>query len=412
MRYLPALALAALTLGPLAACDSFVQGAEGPIDRVVSDSLDNQASVPFLITGVKEAFNDTFDQTALLASLLSDEGLFDTRVQNASYITYQEIDDGEIELDNNSVDGLYEDLNEYRFLADDLLRRAEETIEFSEDADGAEARRAATYAGNLHGGIARYLLATYFGLNPTEGGAIITTDPDSPGPFIPSAQLYDQAADKLAAALAVASSDYERRLVNSLLARNALYAGDPTLAATFAAAGLVEGDDPYLARYASTSQNEWYVFGGRGRTQVAVDPRFQAYDEGGDPRVQVEPAPTTSGVTVPFYRQALYTDPSGADPLPFISWQETALIRAETAASDEEALAFVNAIRAEAGLEALTSITPARLREERDRALFTLGARLVDQRRFGLPFTNLDGPIGPWRYFPIPEGERNANPNI
>ena len=41
MRYLPALALAALTLGPLAACDSFVQGAEGPIDRVVSDSLDN-----------------------------------------------------------------------------------------------------------------------------------------------------------------------------------------------------------------------------------------------------------------------------------------------------------------------------------------------------------------------------------
>ena len=48
-------------VGSLAACDSFVNDVGGPIDRVVSDSLDTQEAVSFLATGVEEGFNDAYD---------------------------------------------------------------------------------------------------------------------------------------------------------------------------------------------------------------------------------------------------------------------------------------------------------------------------------------------------------------
>ena len=44
--------LALAAVGSLAACDSFVEGIDQPIDRVNSDSLDLQREVDFQITGI------------------------------------------------------------------------------------------------------------------------------------------------------------------------------------------------------------------------------------------------------------------------------------------------------------------------------------------------------------------------
>lgn len=408
----------------LGACDSFANDIDGFIDRVESDSLDQQAAVPFLITGVKEGFNDVYDATAVQADLLADVAIFDQGVVGATFPTFDEIDDGEIELTNNSVDGVFNATNAYRFAADDLLRRAATTITFTDDAEGAESKRSAQFAGNLHGGISRYFLASYYGLEPTVGGAPISDDPgavEDPtllSDIIPSATLYQQSIDKFNAAKAFAGSDYETRLLNSLIARNHLFLGNDAQAASAAAQGLQDGDAPFAGNYIASSQNNWYSQGGRGRTQVAVDARFNEYAQEGDStRVMVELAPVVAGETRTFYRQAVYTDPSSSS-IPFMSVAETNLIRAEALLDSDNSTArsLLNANRTAGDFDELEdgdAVDQDRIIEERDRTLFLQGQRLIDMRRFNIPFTNLAGPLtGPWRYLPIPQGERNANPNF
>jgi hypothetical protein len=75
-------------------------------------------------------------------------------------------------------------------------------------------------------------------------------------------------------------------------------------------------------------------------------------------------------------------------------------------------LARVNEVRASHGLAELVpetgTLTLVDLIAERDKELWLTGARMVDQNRFGLWHL----PEGRWRYLPIPQEERNANPFI
>ncbi|MGB3544307.1 hypothetical protein [Rubrivirga sp.] len=398
----------------LTGCDSFVEDIDGPVDRVVGDSLDSQGQIPFLITGVKEGFNDSYDQLATLSDLLADVGQFNPAVQNSTFPTFGEIDRGEIELDNNSNDNAYDAVNEYRFSADDLLRRVNETIEFSDDEDGAEARRAALYSANFHGGVARYFLGTYYSVDGQNGAAPISEDQENPSAPIPTAELYAQADAKLAEAAGLAATDYDRRVINTLRARIALFGGDRDAAANFAQNGLVQTDEPYSGRYTSLSTNAWWIDGGRGRTQISINDRFVDLDSL-DSRSLVEIAPPRdAGVDPgPFYRQALYL--MNSDPLPFLTWQENALILAEAdifdGGDDNDARTRINAVRTSRGLADLEdgdAIDQDLLIATRDRELFTLGLRLVDQRRFGIFHLGPDKQ----RFFPLPQTERNANPNI
>ncbi|WP_412068181.1 RagB/SusD family nutrient uptake outer membrane protein [Rubrivirga sp. IMCC43871] len=403
----------AFGLGACDAADNFTGDVDGFIDRVDTDSLNQQRAVSFLAIGVEEAFNDAYDASAVLADLLSDAFIFDQDVNGATFPTFDEIDDGDILTSNNSVDGVYNAINQMRYLADDLLRRAETAIEFSADEDGAEAQRLASYTGNFYGGVSRYFLASYFALDPnSNAGAPISESPENLSPLIPSAQLYQQSIDRYTAAKAFVANDYQTRLINTLIARNHLYMGNLAQAESFAAQGLVAGDAPFTGDYNASSQNNWYTQGGIGRTQVVAADRFQTYQDEGDTRVAVEDAPPVAGATRFFVRQAVITDPGQS--LPFATWQETALIRAEAAgAGSSAALGFINAVRADAGLDPLASADQDALITERDRTLFLQGQRLLDMRRFGLPFVNADGPVtGPWRYLPIPQNERNANPNF
>ena len=78
-----------------------------------------------------------------------------------------------------------------------------------------------------------------------------------------------------------------------------------------------------------------------------------------------------------YIRQALYLTDS--DPIPFMSWQENSLIRAEAALADDDegaALAFINEARG--SLPDLEAADLDVLIDQRDKLLFTQGARLVD----------------------------------
>ncbi len=392
-----------LVAGFLAGCDSFVEDIGTPIDTISDDQLNDASQIPFLINGVLTRFASTYDQAALLSDGLSDAFFFDQRVPNATFPTYQQIDIGQIDLDNNSVDAFYGDIGELRLFADTLLTRMD-NIEGGDQA----LRDRAMYTAYFYGGVARYFFAVYVGLNPTEGGGVINA-----GPFIPANQMFAQALERLNKALDfVEAGSYEARLTNATIARIHLYQGNFAQARTFAEKGLQAGDDPFVALYSEQASNLWYVQAGVGRTQWVADFRFKQYvDENPQEaaRVKIEVIIGNDDPPTTFYRQARY--PERATPLPFITWQENELILAEVDLRDGNAagaLGRVNAVRASHGIDPMAAVDLDALIVERDKELFTQGARVIDERRFGR--WHLGG--GTWQYLPITERERNANPNI
>lgn len=378
------------------ACSNFVDEVDPLINQVEDDLLNNEQQIPFLTTGVMVRFATTHDQLVVLADGLSDQFIFDSNVPNATFPTFQDIDKGDITFDNNSIDGMFFDLGELRFFADDLVRRVTAIGTF----DDADVQREALFTGHLYGGIARYFFATHMGLNPTEGGGVIDN-----GPFIPSAEMYNLALEKFQEALNYVGSDADTRAVNSMIARTYLYMGNSANALSFAQNGMVDGDNPFVSQHNAESTNYVWQQAGRGRNQYVVDPRFAAYvaaDPNEAARIQFEEILGTDGVTI-FYRQIKY--PNFDTPISFMTWQENELMLAELG---DNSLDRVNAVRASHGLGALSTYDQNVLITERDKELFLTGNRLPDERRFGI----FHLPAGSWEFLPLTERERNNNPNL
>jgi starch-binding outer membrane protein, SusD/RagB family len=140
-----------------------------------------------------------------------------------------------------------------------------------------------------------------------------------------------------------------------------------------------------------------------------------------DPRVPVtDMNGTTADAVTANWRQDKYT--SNADPVPVATWEEAQLIVAE-ARGGQEAVAIINALRDQYGLDPFASTDEAeiqaQIQEERRRELFLEGHRLGDMRRHNLPLFpatgapyNKGGTYGDARCFPLPDVERRNNPNL
>ncbi|MDZ7292292.1 MAG: hypothetical protein ONB44_21175 [candidate division KSB1 bacterium] len=390
------------SLAIISACTDYSNSVDPIINQVPDDRLNTPDQINFLIIGVQQRFSTAIAQTMVLASGLSDEFFFDQRVPNATFPTFNEIDLGDIRTDNNSVDGAYNPLGELRFFSDDLVRRVG-AMQISD----AALQKKGLYTGYLFGGIARYLYATYFGLNPTEGGGVIDN-----GPFIPSAQMYDLALEKFQQASANAPTDYDKRVVNSLIARIHLIRGNFAAARTAATAGMVQGDAALQGKYNTQSTNYYWQQAGLGRPQYVCDARFLAYvtaDPKEKNRIALSPITGTDAAKTVFQRQAKYATES--TPIDFMSWQENSLMLAELDVRDGNAaaaLASVNAVRASHNLDPLNTIDLDGIYIERDKELFVTGIRLADQRRFN----RFHLPAGKWQFLPITDDERNNNPNF
>ncbi len=284
LRRLSALGAILLFAVSFTACDSFVSNVDQPKDAAGSEQFSDPAEAEFLITGVQAQWADTHSEVTVLADGLSDEFRFGIN-GDATFPTFAQLDAGLIADDNNSITGALNDLQEYRYLADDLLRRVEEDEEFDlSDPSASASEEEVRLAANLHGANARFYLATYFGHpdDPRRGGATIDTSE-----FIPSPQLYQQAEDKYANALAQAEalddSEQRQQEIQSARARAALYAGthdfedsggfqgDEALqaAAQYAQEGLDKGDSWDVA-YDLNTPNNYHTDAGVGRLQLAV----------------------------------------------------------------------------------------------------------------------------------------------
>ncbi|HSH44799.1 MAG TPA: hypothetical protein VK966_03030 [Longimicrobiales bacterium] len=382
----------------LLACGDYVTDIDPFIDVIEDSELDSPERVPFLITGVRQQLSYTVDDLFVNAAGLSDEFIFDTQTPTAVFPQFNEIDNGQPLLDNFQVQNANTNIGLLRLVADDLLRRVD-AIEGVDPDDEAEAR----YVGNLYGGLARFFGATYLGLEPDMGGATIDN-----GPFIPSADLYGMAVDKLEAALPFADA-YQQRVIHSLIARAYLYAGDYNGAATHAEQGLEPGDPPFQALYTSQDANYFDVEAGSQRNQYTADPRFQAYIDADPAEAERLPLQHLESGGTTFYVQQKYPAPSA--PVNIISWQENHLMLAEliVRGMPGDPAALLTEVRASHGIGPLANpVGITDIVEERDKELFLTGARLPDQRRFNRWHLG----AGTWQYLPIDQRERDHNPNL
>ncbi|WP_103020567.1 hypothetical protein [Salinibacter altiplanensis] len=519
LRRIFALSTVLLLAVTFAACDSFVSNVDQPKDASGSEQFSDPAEAEFLITGIESQWSDTHSGVTDLADGLSDEFRFGIN-GDATFPTFAQLDAGILADDNNSITGALADLQEYRFLADDLLRRVEEEEEFDlSDPSASASEEEVRLAANLHGANARYYLATYFGDpdDPRRGGATIDTSA-----FIPSPQLYQQAEDKYANALAQAEALEDgavQRQIQSARARAALYAGthdfqdsggfqgDAALqaAAQYAQEGLQQ-DESWDVRYDLNTGNDYHFQAGAGRLQLAAqdgnlaqlatrspDPTqsYRVADESTGElvvRSHVETvtnnpaefsripltvvndggtsllgfgalapnlpssglalgafdAPAFPGVLADWVPDGeanllttLFGEDAGPDSglsviefgqgrwaeqtdMPFISWQEHFLIRAELElrgydAGSETALELVNTVRDSYGLSELNNIDLERLAVERDRTLFATGSRLPDQRRMDVVEWHLKDEVDGQttaQWLQLTQAETDPNPNF
>lgn len=379
-------------------CSDFVNSVDSPSDQVDSDKLDDEKQVGFLIAGIQQRFATTYDYTILLADALSDALVFDWNSPTATSQSLNEIDSGTIPFDNPDIAAQFINIGELRFLADDLLRRAEK-IDFTDEVLQEET----LYTGNLYAGIARYLYATYNGLERQLGGGVINN-----GPFIPSSELYQFAISFFQIAKThIEQGSYEERLLNSLIARTFLFNKDIAEAVLFARVGLQQGDRPFQALYSFESTNIYWLEGGTGRGELLVADRYLDYVEA-DPNeaVRVPLVPVTEDSI--YWLQDKYDDADS--PIDFMSWQENTLMIAELEMPNAPTIALnlVNQVRLSFGLDAISSLDIDVILAEREKTMFAQGLRLPDQRRFN----RFHLPEIAWQYLPFSEEERINNSNF
>jgi tetratricopeptide (TPR) repeat protein len=382
-------------------CKDFVQSVEPPINSVNDDQLNSEDQMNFVITGVKGEMATLLGQLQVNSGGLSDELVFDRNIIGATYPSYDELETGKILFNNYNVEVTFSSLSRLRLMADTLVVRIGK-VTFKDTS----LRKKGLFAGNLYGGLARYYLGSYFGLEQEKGGATISSSK-----FIPSNELYKLSIEKFKNALIYAKNDWERKLVNSLIARVYLIDGQYSEAETSAKKGLQIGDESFVSLYSSTSPNDWLYAAGNGRTQFALDNRFKTYVDS-DPkevsRILFDEILGNDGKTK-FLRQQRY--PEDKTSLPVITWQENELMLAECYIRRSEsgsALSAINNVRSSHTLDIRNATNIDSIYIERDKELYCTGNRLIDQRRFNKwHLQQLT-----WKYLPIPQTERTRNPNL
>lgn len=418
-------------LAVVQSCSDYVQSVDPRQDLIQDAALNDPTQIPFLVQGVQRQFVRIYAQTNTLSGGLSDELIFDNRVPNATFPTFQDLDNGLPLLDNNSVNNNWAVMGQAYFTAQNLLDRVGK-INFGSNA---ASKNTALFNAYLYGGLVRYMYAAYYGLKEQQGGGVING-----GPFIPSANLTDSALNYLNQALAVAANDLQRRQVNTVIAKVNLADARYAAARTAAQNGLKSGDGALSALYEqATIANQWYFDAGLGRSQYVPASRYADYiaadkDEGiviagtvaggafsvpGNTEADLQNFANTRRIVLygPFtssgfkyHLQGKY--PNQGSPAPVVTWQENSLILAETALrvsnSESEALTNVNAVRSFYKLTTRTTTNLDSVYIERDKTLFGMGQRLIDQRRFNKWHLGATT----WRYMPIGLPERQTNPNL
>jgi len=404
-------AAAALIGVTVTACDSLLDVTLP--GQTPAEALDNPASSALLVSSAQGDFECAFSNYALLSGIVAGEIM--GAQSSLSMIPYQRrnvrpIDTGFGEDGCGGPSGLYTPLAVARFTADDAFQRLEA---FSDAEVPNRARLMARAA--LYGGFAYTIFGESFCSAAFDGGAEVQTS-----------QIFELARDRFTTAIQLATQAGDDETLNAALvgrARVLLPLGQP--AAALADAEEVPEDFELVVTRSSAEQgrrNDIYVQNNQSRAQ-SIDVKFwdQEWMTVSDPRVPVTNTGEKGidGLT-DLAVQGKY-DSEGAS-IRLASGVEALLVIAEVEGGSR-AVDIINDLHDAAGIPGFTSTDPAEILdhiiEERRREFFLEGRRMGDLRRFG-GFSEAAGGVHPFngdqyggtQCFPIPDIERNLNPNL
>lgn len=411
--------VAALALG---GCDSLdnVLGVEAP-GVVDANDLSNPQNAGFLVTGTVSDFD------CALGAYIVNQGLLGNELQDSSVTAAR------FSLDQRTITetapygvngcagnppGIYRPLATARWSADNALSNLDGWTDAEVPNRTRLIGQAAAYSGYSH-----LLLG--------EGFCSVVIE--ELGPEVQPSAAFDAAIARFTRAVESARSAGDAATEAMALlgrARAHLNRGNGQQAASDARAALaVNPQFSVVATASSASSRRWNrvgdeFFGGR----ITVPPPFRGLTVGGQPDTRVNVVNTNTvghDSATPVWLVTKYGPSRAAtlrdQPLPIATWREAHLIIAEVEGG-QEAVNRINVLRNHHGLPTFSATDPEVIRqqviEERSRELFLEGHHLNDLRRFNLPQipapgTNYrqGGIYGSANCFPLPEVERNANPN-
>jgi len=395
----------------LQGCSEYVQNVQ-PFtivgSNLVNDSEANtERAVPYFLNGQKAQFALIYLQYAAFGDALSDAFEY-------SGVTARQ----QLQLSGGFVGGgigaagdagrhimVYPNLYALRYLSDTTYNRLP-NIPFSPISSSQELRRQAYYTTLFYRAAVRYFLATYIGIEPTRGGGVLMPR----GPFVPSDVLYRDAIRLLdSAELFCQVNSRELRRTQTFKARMYIMLGEYAAAEVTASRGMMMGE---------VFDNDGFVPLSDWNTSMAFgfSPAQRFYDYAAVSKIdslRLRPLMqrVATGDTIRQQtRFALYRS------MPFLTWRENTLILAECAlrrGDEHEALRYINQVRNSYSTPTVPSENLLRadmetIIKERDIEFFAMGLRLADQRRFN----RWHLPSGTWQYLPIPQLERELNPNL
>jgi hypothetical protein len=414
---LPALLLAMLLV--TTACDSLLDVAPDP-DTVGGEQIDNPTSLPARLIGAEADFFFSYDQAIALAGLFVDELIDGTGLD--------EIDERRVQASNGligsadespeGIDGLWTPLQRAAFVSNDLqedILAGKFPDQIPDPTNSPELARVSLFAGYSKLVLGELFCSTAF---------------NGTGPEFTSQETFALAEDEFTQAIQAANAPTEVRFAALLgRARARLQQGD--LQGALADASQIPPDFVLLADvFSNNSQKEendiWNMLTDSQRFSVAPDFRFLTIDDTGidDPRLDVfqdpEDPTTTDGTEL--FQVAKYLSPTS--PIQFTTGDEAQFILAEIALRNGEvatAVDIINEVRERHGIDTdFESQNPdevlLKLTEEKGRTLFLEGQRMGDLRRwldvFGLNLFPTGPGFGDQTCFPLPDAERNNNPDI
>lgn len=404
------LAAGLLFLAGFSACEDILEVADNP-DTISGEDVAGEGSFPARFVGTQSDFANGVDNGILYGALFTDELTW-----GGSFVARQEVDLRNVPTSNDIVaTEIWTVLQTAAKTAKDLQRDIEEGFFPNLVPQGVDSPEFARVS--LLSGYARVFLADLF----------CTVAFDGTGPELSSGEVYEMAAEDFTAAIDATGAEAEVR--NAALvgrARVGLQLGNEGPAE--ADAVRVPGDFVFLVQYSGATareENDNFNFTWNNE-RLTVDPRFRDLTVDGteapDPRVQLF---ATGGTG--FNGSLLQFNPmkynARSASIRLATWEEAQLILAEIRGG-EAARAILNDLRAARGIaDPITpeeASTPGEIRdrviEEKARALFMEGQRMPDLRRyadrFGLDLFPAGPGFGDQRCMPLPDLERDNNPDI
>jgi starch-binding outer membrane protein, SusD/RagB family len=391
--------------------------------RVEAKTLDSPAFASLLVSSAISDFECALGQYIIATGLVGDE-LIDAQLSQAGWdydrrtIFSGSIPYGTTACGATQVPGLYTPLAVARFQADNTLRKLQGWTDAQVPNRQSLIAQAATYAG--------------YGLELL-GESMCSAAIDL-GPEMTRIQLFTEAEARFTIAITAAQTANNTAMLNAArIGRARARVNLEKLPEARADAVLVPDNFVLNATASGTvTRRENLIWSQMYRGLFSsVDPSYRGLTWAGvaDPRVTVVSA-GVNGVDnrTPIFRQTKYSLISS--PIPIARSAEAQLIVAEAdlaAGNSASAVTLINALHTKAGIPPYAGGTPAEVKaqiiEERRREFFLEGQRFGDIIRYNLsvvPAAGTDfakgGKYGPGTgiqiCFPLPDVERNNNPNI